>query len=395
MSAPTDATNPSVFTVTTEAGANEARTKALVLMDQLLFEAALELLGAVLAYRCSRHGELHPTTGVAYLDYGLALLGLLQSADPENAALADNVDRGELRQAALASGDADPTLGLPDEEDYEVCFQNLDAARVCFERADAALAQGETDPDRTGGMDKQTARRRLAEAHDTLGQFHEEHESELEAIDSFKRALELFRTPEAGLPPHHLRIIATLRSLSRVYVSVGVAQDAVPVLREAVELLRAGGVDREDPEAFQDAVEALEDTERVVAQGGMQAVTAEIKELLQPEEAESQVQAVTTAVAAASRGNGLFAPMTGATGEAHTSGGASLMLAPGVAVPLLTVGEASNSISLFPQQGGRASSATAHGGPVHTNVAVRRKVRPADSASQPLPAAGQRRERDD
>lgn len=359
----------------------QVRQAALALFNQGQLDAALALQVRVVRYFTAKYGEDDARCGVHYLDYGITLLTIIQSSNAEVAALSGNI-------------------GEPNE-DIEVCLHNLEAAKVCLERAED---EAKTDEER------KKVYLRLAEVHESLAELHNERDDDEEVLKEYEYALVLKRTAEDTTRS----IVATMFQIGMVYLRNEDFDKAKECLGEAVEL---GKTSADVPQDLREEMQTYLDeaTEMQAKPQQMDKVREEIRKLFPDEdsqivqESQQERSSVTASASnsfvppASNGGLSLVAQVPGelaaSRGAGASSNGGGRLLSNNV-VPSR---EASQSCSVFPRQFARGSGAQSMEASlarqdVNTAVPVRKKPRAPkaagnDDAAEAPVAADEKRHR--
>lgn len=351
-----DAQEVPVYTTAEEA--EVARHVSLELYNKGLFQEALPLQVGVLKYITSKHGETAAECGLAYLDYGLTLLAIIQGQDAE---------------AAMIAGEAN-------DDDLELCFVNLDAARVCFEKAEAKAPSDEL------------VQLRLAEVHDALAQLLLEQDNTEGAIGEFENVLLILRNnlSSDADPKKHKKIVGTLFSIGNALLGEQDYEGAVKRLEETLAAINAAPSGAIDAQLKTEVESILAEARELQSKPEeMDAIREEIRELFpdeksqipDPEEFEKQQKPA----------NEFIVPMPVEFAGASRSVPLSLM------TPIAPEDGHSNSISMFPRQvlhsgessqhrGVGAGASAPSSGAINVNVPIKKKEKPTAAVTMPPPS---------
>ncbi len=377
------------------------RQVALQLYNKNLFEQALAFQMRVLEFYTKQYGDIALECGLPYLDYSVTLLTLIQTGTSD-------VD------AALAGNNEETKEQL--EEDLALCYENLDASRVCFEKGIEKLKKEEVISEETM---KQIldAQKRLAEVHDNMGDYFMEVDDEESAIASYNNAIEIREKADSKNPA----IISGYYRVGKAYYRLQLFADALKQYQKAVELAEAANVEAELLNELKDSVTDCEET---IKQGGFVGVREEVEQMF-PSDAETDNMMDASSASQQNKNNNKASPGNKNKGqnrllEVITKDPLedSMQLAPDVVIPYLPT-DASNSMSHFPSQGHSKASAghqnnnnnnnssvkkpNSANNTVNTNVVVRRKqpgqqqTSSAQNSQSALPAnatSGIRRDRE-
>jgi tetratricopeptide (TPR) repeat protein len=306
----------------------------------------------VLKHFTAKHGESSAQCAMYYLDYGVTLLALIQSQDPEAAALAGNT--GE------------------ENEDVELCSNILELARICFDKLEAET---------TDESALKTLQLRQAEVHESLAQLRHERDEESEALKELEWALFLRKS---ALEDSHRVVISTMFQVGALYLRNEDFDKAEETFAEALEL--AKGNPTVPADLVEDLTQYYDEAKEMREQGGIESVKREIRGLF-PEEAEASLRELTAPEGAPSLVSAVPAELASAVRVHH--GG--LM----ASVPMR---ESSSSMSFFPRQQFGDSVNLANDGNsrsqvINTAVPVRRKERPRPAGDENNGAAAKKQHR--
>eukprot|EP00758_Cryptobia_borreli_P020088 Tbor_TRINITY_DN9503_c0_g1::TRINITY_DN9503_c0_g1_i1::g.15690::m.15690 len=349
---------------TTEEEAQAGRQLGLKLFNDGMYEEALAPQVAVIVYYTSKYGESHASCGIYYLDYGITLLSIIQGKTTGSETGVD-----AAAQAALTAIDS---------EDAELCFLNLELARVCFEKAERA---DESDVE---------VQCRLAEVHDALAQFALEQDDSSAALAEFQTALITLQSLPGNASEevkNQNACASAMFNIARCYIQEADFVNGAEKLKElleyvsAVNLKNPGTISedmKEEIQLFYD--ECKEDCNSKTFYKAQQA----IQELYPDEKQE-----VPDPSEVLDKSNPYLSVLPGCTDNPTSVSGHSLMVTP---VPYSSVGEVSNSVSrsIFPTQGtgDRSKKSISNSeGPVNIVVAVKKNSKKGNDLESALKKA--------